>query len=81
LLSTPLRLLETLIIGLLKPGVAQPDCTSCFSSSVPHVQYRGSDRNLGLIAELAHANKRELKTFLGLTIVESDTPLWFLVTN
>jgi hypothetical protein len=59
LLSTPLRLLETLIIGLLKPGV----------------EYRGSDRNLRLIAELAHANKRELKTFLGLTIVESDTPI------
>jgi hypothetical protein len=59
LLSTPLRLLETLIIGLLKPGV----------------EYRGSDRNLELIAELAHANKRELKTFLGLTIVESDTPI------
>ncbi|BAZ47254.1 hypothetical protein NIES4102_43000 (plasmid) [Chondrocystis sp. NIES-4102] len=59
LLSTPLRLLETLIVGLLKPGV----------------QYRGSDRNLGLIAELAHANQRELKTFLGLTIVESDTPI------
>jgi hypothetical protein len=59
LLSTPLRLLETLIIGLLKPGV----------------QYRGSDPNLQLIAELAHANKRELKTFLGLTIVESDTPI------
>jgi Domain of unknown function (DUF3854) len=59
LLSTPLRLLETLIIGLLKPGV----------------QYRGSDRNLQLIAELANANKRELKTFLGLTIVESDTPI------
>jgi len=59
LLSTPLRLLETLIIGLLKPGV----------------EYRGSDPNLQLIAELAHANKRELKTFLGLTIVESDTPI------
>jgi hypothetical protein len=59
LLSTPLRLLETLIIGLLKPGV----------------EYRGSDRNLQLIAELAHANKRELKTFLSLTIVESDTPI------
>jgi hypothetical protein len=59
LLSTPLRLLETLIIGLLKPGV----------------QYRGSDRNLQLISELALANQRELKTFLGLTIVESDTPI------
>jgi hypothetical protein len=59
LLSTSLRLLETLIIGLLKPGV----------------QYRGSDRNLHLITELALANQRELKTFLGLTIVESDTPI------
>ena len=59
LLSTSLRLLETLIIDLLKPGV----------------EYRGSDPNLQLIAELAHANKRELKTFLGLTIVESDTPI------
>lgn len=59
LLSTPLRLLETLIVGLLQPGV----------------EYRGSDRNLGLIAELALANQRELKTFLGLTIVESDTPI------
>ncbi len=59
LLSTSLRLLETLIIGLLKPGV----------------EYRGSDPNLQLIAELALANKRELKTFLGLTIVESDTPI------
>ena len=59
LLSTSLRLLETLIIDLLKPGV----------------QYRGSDPNLGLIAELANANRRELKTFLGLTIVESDTPI------
>ena len=59
LLSTSLRLLETLIIGLLKPGV----------------EYRGSDPNLQLIAELAHGNKRELKTFLGLTIVESDTPI------
>ncbi|WP_019505895.1 plasmid replication protein, CyRepA1 family [Pleurocapsa sp. PCC 7319] len=59
LLSTPLRLLETLIINLLKPGV----------------QYRGSDPNIKLIAELAHANKRELKTFLGLTIVDSDTPI------
>ena len=59
LLSTSLRLLETLIIDLLKPGI----------------EYRGSDPNLQLIAELAHANKRELKTFLGLTIVESDTPI------
>jgi hypothetical protein len=59
LLSTPLRLLETLIIGLLQPGV----------------EYRGSDRNLQLISELALANQRELKTFLGLTIVESDTPI------
>lgn len=59
LLSTSLRLLETLIIDLFKPGV----------------QYRGSDPNLQLIAELAHANKRELKNFLGLTIVESDTPI------
>ena len=59
MLSTSLRLLETLIIGLLKPGV----------------EYRGSDPNIKLIAELAHANKRELKTFLGLTIVESDTPI------
>ena len=59
LLSTPLRLLETLIVGLLKPGV----------------QYRGSDPNIQLIAELASCNKRELKTFLGLTIVESDTPI------
>ena len=59
LLSTSLRLLETLIIGLLQPGV----------------QYRGSDPNLQLIAELALANQRELKTFLGITIVESDTPI------
>ena len=59
LLSTSLRLLETLIIDLLKPGI----------------QYKGSDPNLQLIAELAHANKRELKTFLGLTIVQSDTPI------
>ena len=59
LLSTSLRLLETLIIDLLKPGV----------------EYRGSDPNIKLITELAHANKRELKTFLGLTIVESDTPI------
>ncbi len=51
--------LETLIVGLLKP----------------EVEYRGSDPNLQLIAELALANKRELKTFLGLTIVESDTPI------
>ena len=54
-----LRLLETLIIDLLQPGA----------------QYRGSDPNLQLIAELALANQRELKTFLGLTIVESDTPI------
>jgi hypothetical protein len=59
LLSTPLRLLESLIIGLLQPGV----------------RYRGSDPNLQLIAELAKANQKELKTFLGLTIVESDTPI------
>ncbi len=59
LLSTSLRLLETLIIGLLKPKV----------------EYRGSDPNVNLIAELALANQRELKTFLGLTIVESDTPI------
>ncbi len=59
LLSTSLRLLETLIIGLLKPKV----------------EYRGSDPNIHLIAELALANQRELKTFLGLTIVESDTPI------
>ncbi len=59
LLSTSLRLLETLIMDLLQPGV----------------QYRGSDPNLQLIASLALANKRELKTFLGLTIVESDTPI------
>ncbi|AFZ38106.1 hypothetical protein Sta7437_4650 (plasmid) [Stanieria cyanosphaera PCC 7437] len=59
LLSTSLRLLETLIIGLLQPGV----------------EYRGSDPNLQLIAEFAQFNKRELKTFLGLTIVESDTPI------
>ncbi|MBE9171377.1 DUF3854 domain-containing protein [Pleurocapsales cyanobacterium LEGE 06147] len=59
LLSTSLRLLETLIIGLLQP----------------RVQYRGSDPNLQLIAELAKANQRELKTFLGLTISESDTPI------
>jgi hypothetical protein len=57
LLSTSLRLLETLVIGLLEPGV----------------EYRGSDPNLQLIAELAKTNQRELKTFLGLTIVESDT--------
>jgi hypothetical protein len=75
LLSTPLRLLETLIIDLLQPGVQQRDCTSCLKNSVPHVQYQGSDPNLQLIAELAKANKRELKTFLGLTIVESDTPI------
>jgi hypothetical protein len=74
LLSTPLRLLETLIIGLLKPGrtAEMGEVSSPIASSV---QYRGSDRNLELIAELAHANKRELKTFLGLTIVESDTPI------
>jgi hypothetical protein len=48
-----------LIIGLLKPGI----------------EYRGSDRNLQLISELALANQRELKTFLGLTIVKSDTPI------
>ncbi|MEL6442358.1 MAG: plasmid replication protein, CyRepA1 family [Cyanobacteria bacterium J06621_8] len=59
LLSTSLRLLETLIINLLQPGI----------------EYRGSDPNLQLIAELALANQRELKTFLGLTIVESDTPI------
>ena len=59
LLSTSLRLLETLILGLLKTGV----------------EYRGRDPNLQLIAELAIANKTELKTFLGLTIVESDTPI------
>jgi hypothetical protein len=59
LLSTSLRLLETLIVGLLKPGV----------------QHRGSDRHLQFIAELALFNQRELKTFLGLTIVESDTPI------
>ncbi len=59
LLSTSLRLLETLIISLLKPKV----------------EYRGSDPNINLIAELALANQRELKTFLGLTIVESDTPI------
>ncbi len=91
LLSTSLRLLETLIIDLLNPGIQQRDCTSCteskafpvrrtdcadaLQSSVPHVQYKGSDPNLQLIAELANANKRELKTFLGLTIVESDTPI------
>jgi hypothetical protein len=56
LLSTPLRLLETLIIGLLQVGVNQRDCPSCLKSSVPHVQYRGSDPNLQLIAELALAN-------------------------
>jgi hypothetical protein len=59
LLSTPLRLLETLIIDLLQPGV----------------EYRGGDRHLQFIAELALFNQRELKTFLGLTIVESDTPI------
>jgi hypothetical protein len=59
LLSTSLRLLETLIVGLLKPGI----------------EYRGSDPNLALLAELAHSNRRELKTFLGLTIVESDSPI------
>ena len=59
LLSTQLRLLETLIIDLLQP----------------EIEYRGSDPNLQLIAELALANKREFKTFLGLTIVESDTPI------
>ncbi|MGF1539335.1 MAG: plasmid replication protein, CyRepA1 family, partial [Pleurocapsa sp.] len=59
LLSTPLQLLETLIVGLLQPGV----------------EYRGSDPNLQLIAELALNNKRELKTFLGLTLVESDSPI------
>lgn len=59
LLSTPLRLLETLIHGLLKPGI----------------EYRGSDPNLQLVAELALSNRKELKTFLGLTIVKSDTPI------
>ena len=59
LLSTSLRLLETLILGLLQPNV----------------QYRGSDPNLQLIAELALANRREIKTFLGLTIKESDSPI------
>ncbi len=59
LLSTSLRLLETLILGLLQPDV----------------QYRGSDPNLQLIAELALANRREIKTFLGLTIKESDSPI------
>ena len=59
LLSTSLRLLETLIIGLLRAGV----------------EYRGSDPNLQLIAELALANQRELKTFLGITIVKSDPPI------
>ena len=59
LLSTSLRLLETLILGLLQPDV----------------QYRGSDPNLQLIAELALANRREIKTFLGLTIKESDPPI------
>ncbi len=32
LLSTSLRLLETLIIDLLKPGIQQHDCTSCAES-------------------------------------------------
>ncbi len=59
LLSTSLRLLETLILGLLQPDV----------------QYRGSDPNLQLIAELALANRREIKNFLGLTIKESDSPI------
>ena len=59
LLSTPLRLLETLIVELLKPGI----------------HYRGSDPNLQLIAELALANKAELKTFLGITIVDSDSAI------
>ncbi|NJO99212.1 MAG: bifunctional DNA primase/helicase, partial [Pleurocapsa sp. CRU_1_2] len=74
LLSTSLRLLETLIINLLKPGrtAEMGEVSSPIASSV---YYRGSDPNLQLIAELAHANKRELKTFLGLTIVESDTPI------
>ncbi|MGL4883214.1 MAG: plasmid replication protein, CyRepA1 family, partial [Waterburya sp.] len=74
LLSTPLRLLETLIIGLLKPGrtAEMGEVSSPIASSV---EYRGSDANLQFIAELALANQRELKTFLGLTIVESDTPI------
>ena len=59
LLSTPLRLLETLIIELLKPGI----------------HCRGSDPNLQLIAELALANKTELKTFLGITVVDSDSAI------
>jgi hypothetical protein len=59
LLSTSLRLLETLIVRLLQQKV----------------EYRGSDPNLALIAELAHSNRRELKTFLGLTIAESDSPI------
>ncbi|BAU67449.1 hypothetical protein STA3757_48710 (plasmid) [Stanieria sp. NIES-3757] len=89
LLSTSLRLLETLVIGLLQPGrtaemeerprvgerrkgMRSDEATSDIASSV---EYRGSDPNLQLIAELALANQRELKTFLGLTIVESDTPI------
>ena len=59
LLSTQLSLLETLVIGLLEPGS----------------KYKGSDSNIQLIAEIALANKRELKTFLGLTIVKSDSPI------
>ncbi|MEO0013582.1 MAG: hypothetical protein RLZZ535_1971, partial [Cyanobacteriota bacterium] len=74
LLSTPLRLLETLILGLLQPGrtAEMGEDTSPIASSI---EYRGSDLNLQLIAELALANQRELKTFLGLTIIESDTPI------
>ena len=59
LLSTPLRLLETLVLELLKPKI----------------HYRGSDPNIQLIAELALANKTELKTFLGITIVDSDSAI------
>ena len=59
LLSTQLSLLEALVINLLEPGV----------------DYRGSDPNIQLIAELALVNKRELKTFLSLTVVESDSPI------
>ncbi|PSB06977.1 bifunctional DNA primase/helicase, partial [Pleurocapsa sp. CCALA 161] len=74
LLSTPLRLLETLIVGLLQPG-RTAEMGEVSSPIASLVEYRGSDRNLQLIAELAKANQREFKTFLGLTIVESDTPI------
>jgi hypothetical protein len=59
LLSASLYLLESLVLGLLQPGV----------------HYRGSDPNLQLIAEIAIANRWEIKNFLGLTIKETDSPI------